>query len=103
MVLQNIVLLSDIRVDELMRPRTRFLSFRPPVSLSDLEGKVPPSGYLLVTEPDSEEVVAAITLGSLSNVPTEHLDSATRPAVAGGCCGASRSVPTHPACGTSPA
>ena len=72
-VLQNIVSLSAIRVDELMRPRTRFLSFRPPVSLSDLGGSLPPSGYLLVTEPESEEVAAAIALRSLSSVPTEGL------------------------------
>ena len=73
-VLQNIVSLSEIRADELMRPRTQFLSFRPPVALSDLGGRLPPSGYLLVTEPDSEEVAAAIALRELSNVPTEHLE-----------------------------
>ena len=73
-VLQRIVLLSDIRADELMRPRIQFLSFRPPVSLSDLKGRIPPSGYLLVTEPDSDEVAAAIALRTLSNIPTEHLE-----------------------------
>ena len=30
-VLQNIVSLSEVRVDELMRPRRQFLAFRPPV------------------------------------------------------------------------
>ena len=73
-VLQNIVSLSEIRADELMRPRTQFLSFRPPVALADLEGRLPPSGYLLVTEPDSDEVAAAIALLDLSNVPTERLE-----------------------------
>ena len=73
-VLQNIVLLSEIRVDELMRPRTQFLSFRPPVSLADLEGRMPPSGYMLVTEPDSDDVAAAITLRNLSSIPTGHLE-----------------------------
>ena len=43
-VLQNIVLLSEIRADELMRPRTQFLLFRPPVSLADLRGRAPRSG-----------------------------------------------------------
>ena len=73
-VLQNIVLLSEIRVDELMRPRTRFLSFRPPVSLANLEGRMPPSGYMLVTESDSDDVAAAITLRNLSSIPTGHLE-----------------------------
>ena len=74
MVLQSIVSLSELRVDELMRPRVQFLAFRPPVSLADLDGRMPPSGYLLVTEPDSDEVAGAIPLRSLSSVPTEHLE-----------------------------
>jgi len=73
-VLESIVSLSEIRADELMRPRTQFLTFAPPVSLADLEGRVPPSGYLLVTEPDSDEVAGAIALRRLSSVPTENLE-----------------------------
>jgi Mg2+/Co2+ transporter CorB len=73
-VLQNIVSLSDMRVDELMRPRPHYRSFRPPLSLADLEGHLPPSGYLLVTEPDSDEVAAAIPILQLSEVPQEHLE-----------------------------
>lgn len=73
-VLQNIVMLSEIRVDELMRPRNSCRIFRPPVALSDLKGKMPPSGYLLVTEPESDEIAKAMPLKSLSQVPTEHLD-----------------------------
>ena len=73
-VLRNIVSLSEIRVDELMRPRIQFKSFRPPVALSDLQGQLPPSGYLLVTEPDSEEVAAALALNELSELPDEHLE-----------------------------
>ena len=46
-----------------MRPRTQFLAFRPPVSLADLEGQMPRSGYLLVTEPESDEVASATTKG----------------------------------------
>ena len=80
-VLQAIVSLADMRVDELMRPRTRFLSFRPPVALADLGGKMPPSGYLLVTESNTEEVVAAIDLESLSNIPEHHLEHHAEPVV----------------------
>ena len=61
-VLKNIVQLSDIRADEWMRPRSHYQVFRPPVSLADLEGKVPPSGYLLIAEPDSDELEYAVRL-----------------------------------------
>lgn len=74
LVLQNIVALSEIRVDELMRPRNSCRTFRPPVVLADLKGQMPSSGYLLVTEPDSEEIAKAIPLKSLSRVPSEHLE-----------------------------
>ncbi len=80
-VLQRIVSFSEIRADELMRPRTAFLAFHPPVALADLGGRLPPSGYLLVTEPDSDEVSAAIALKRLSNVPTEHLEEYAEPVV----------------------
>ncbi len=80
-VLQNIVLLSEIRADELMRPRTRFRSFRPPVSPADLENTMPTSGYLLVTEPESDEVAAAVDLRSLCGMPREHLEYHAKPVV----------------------
>jgi len=80
-VLRSIVSLSEIRADELMRPRTRFLTFRPPVALADLQGRLPPSGYLLVTEPESDEVAGAIALRHLSHVPTERLEAYAEPAV----------------------
>ena len=73
-VLNNIVSLSEMRVEELMRPRTRYLAFRPPVKLTDLNGQLTPSGYLLVTEPDSDEIDGAIPLRYLSDMPTEHLE-----------------------------
>ncbi|MBN1908151.1 MAG: DUF21 domain-containing protein [Pirellulales bacterium] len=80
-ILQSIVLLSEIRADELMRPRTRFRCFQPPVALADLEGWLPPSGYLLVSETDTDEVASAIDLKSLSNLPTEHLEHHAEPVV----------------------
>ncbi len=78
-VLRNIVALSDYRVDELMRPRARLLSFRPPIHLSDLRAAPPRSGYVLVTEADSDEVVGAISLGSLAEVPERHLERLAEP------------------------
>jgi len=79
--LRNIVLLSDIRAEEWMRPRTQFQAFRPPVMFADLNGTMTPSGYLLITEPDSEEVDAAIHLKELADVPQEHLEYYAEPVV----------------------
>ena len=76
-VLENIVLLSETRVDELMRPRVQTETFRPPVTVEELRKRYPPSGYLLVTESDSDEVAAAVCLTDLSDVPAEHLEHKT--------------------------
>ena len=80
-VLENIVDLSEMRVDESMRPRGQFRSFSPPVNLNDMEGEMTPSGYLLVTEPNSDVVTAAIHLTNLSEVPAEHLEHLAEPVI----------------------
>lgn len=72
--LGNIVQLSDLTAEELMRPRTLYRAFTPPVSLEDLGGELPASGYLLVAEQESEEIVAAIPLKLLSTIPRHHLE-----------------------------
>lgn len=77
--LQNMIALSDIRVDEWMRPRTQFRSFTPPVALADLRGQLPPSGYLLITEPASEEVARALRLRELRFPPAAHLERLAKP------------------------
>lgn len=79
--LQNIVLLSDLTAEELMRPRTLYRKFTPPVHLSDLEGEFPRSGYLLVTEPESEEIAGAIALKLLSTIPRHNLEHFASPVV----------------------
>ena len=61
-VLRRIVSLSDANVQEFMRPRKQFKQFRPPVRREDLGGKVPPSGFILVTEEQGDEIVSALDL-----------------------------------------
>ncbi|MCA9266948.1 MAG: DUF21 domain-containing protein [Planctomycetales bacterium] len=78
-VLQNIVQLSETRVDELMRPRMQTVTFRAPVSVADLKRQYPPSGYLLVTEADSDEVAQAALLADMSDVPQTHLEHKAEP------------------------
>ncbi len=80
-MLESIVLLSDIRAEELMRPRTQFLSYHPPVTLADLKARPPSGGYLLVTEADSEEVAAAIALDDVWRIPDGPLDLLAEPVI----------------------
>jgi CBS domain containing-hemolysin-like protein len=80
-VLESVVLLSDIRAEELMRPRTQFHSYHPPVTLADLKARPPTGGYLLVTERDSEEVAAAIALDDIWRMPDGPLDLMAEPVI----------------------
>jgi CBS domain containing-hemolysin-like protein len=80
-VLHNIISLSDVRVDEWMRPRTQFMSFRPPVYLRDLEGRLTPSGYLLVTEEDGDEIAGAIALKQMFFATEERLERYAEPVI----------------------
>lgn len=79
-VMRNIVALSSIRVDEWMRPRTQFVTFRPPVSRMDLiRHGMPESGYLLVSETDSLEVSHAIRLSSQYELPEDSIERFAEP------------------------
>ena len=77
-MLQNVVQLSNILVEEWMRPRTQFVNYRPPVSLADLDGEVPASGYLLVTESDTENIEKAIRLDNQYELPDQNLEKLAR-------------------------
>jgi len=81
LALQNIVLLADQRADELMRPRKQYQSFSPPVNLEDLGGRPTRSGYVLVTEADSDEITGAIALNYLPTVPRHHLEKFAQPVI----------------------
>ncbi len=78
-VLTNIIELSDIRVDEWMLPRSQFHSFAPPVSLEHLKAHPPTSGYLLITESDSDEIASSIHLNSLWDVRSDNLEYLAEP------------------------
>jgi len=74
--MQNIVALSDMEAAELMRPRSWLKTFRPPISfeqiLIELNGTLPRSGYCLLTEPDSDEIVSALSLTRLTATSLEN-------------------------------
>jgi len=79
-VLQNVVNLSDIRVDEWMRPRSQLVVHQPPLTLADLHGELPVSGYLLISEEDSDEIEKALQVDQLVEFKSlERLDAHAEP------------------------
>jgi putative hemolysin len=80
-VLHNILDLSEISVEEVMRPRGTYLSLPSPVHLSDLNGQVPEGGYLVVQQTGSEEITGAIPLTEFADFPDTPLDQAAEDVV----------------------
>jgi CBS domain containing-hemolysin-like protein len=76
--LNNIVLLSDIKVDEWMRPRNQFQTFYPPISRADLNGVIPSGGYVLIGDSASREITAAIHLENVAVLPTDGIEELSR-------------------------
>lgn len=76
--LRGIVSLSDSEAVEMMRPRMRFRMFKPPVSLADLGGEMTPSGYLLITDEQGDDVMSAINLVEATQLPSENLEQVAK-------------------------
>jgi putative hemolysin len=75
-ILHNILDLSEIRVEEVMRPRGSYAALPAPIHAADLGGKMPPGDYVAVVQPGSDDVEAAIALSSFSLIATDRLDEA---------------------------
>jgi len=80
-MLHNVLDLSEIPAEEIMRPRGTYLSLPPPIHLADLFGEVREAGYVLVQDPDSGEVESAIPLAEFSTVPETHFERAAEDVV----------------------
>jgi len=75
-LLHNILDLSEITVEEVMRPRGTFFAAQAPLSLSDFKGEVPPGDYVAIYAEGSDEIVGAVPLATFSHIPAENLDGA---------------------------
>ena len=73
-VLHSILDLSEMTVEEIMRPRGTYVSLPPPIHLADLRREVPPGDYLLVQNPETEDIEGAIALANLATLPEQHLE-----------------------------
>ncbi len=78
-VLRNIVQLSSLPAQEWMRPRKRFRAFQPPVDIEQLRNATWDQGYVLLTDPDGDEIAAAVDVDSLSEVRVHHLEMQATP------------------------
>jgi putative hemolysin len=72
-ILHNILDLSDIAAEEVMRPRGTYPACRAPVRLLDLAARMPASDYVAVVCEGSDDVESAIALASFSMIDPGHL------------------------------
>jgi putative hemolysin len=79
--LQQLVSLSSIRCDEWMRPRGSLDVLRAPVHLADLKGELPKHGYLLLLDPEEEEITSWIAVRDFVRVPQKNLEHHAEPVI----------------------
>lgn len=73
-VLSRIISLTEYEVKEWMQPRGHFKPLRPPIRLEDLGHVNPADDYVLITEPDSDEIAAALALHDIQALSSLHLE-----------------------------
>ena len=75
-VLHNILNLSEIPVEEVMRPRGTYRTVRAPVHLSDLANSPIPADYLVLHGAEGDDVVGAVPLASFTVLARKNLELA---------------------------
>jgi putative hemolysin len=80
-VLHNILDLSEIPIEEVMRPRGTFLALAPPINLARLKDTNRTADYLIVLAADGETPDGAVPLGQFATFPDEHLEAAAEPVI----------------------
>ena len=81
LLLHNILDLSEIPVEEVMRPRGTYQAVRAPVHLDALRGRSFTSDYVIVVDANGDDVVGTISLKRFTTVPQKHLEKAAEPIV----------------------
>jgi CBS domain containing-hemolysin-like protein len=80
-ILHNILDLSEITAEEIMRPKGTYAAYRPPICPADFGEKIPPGDYVAVLGEESEDVEAVIALWRFIAVPSKRLDLAAEEVV----------------------
>lgn len=74
-VLHNVLDLSEILVEEVMRPRVTYTGFDPPVAFEAVRTQIPRTSYLVVNESGSDDVAGVIRLGTQTELPARNLET----------------------------
>ena len=80
-MLRRILDLSDMKAEELMRPRGSFPTLSIPVSLADLQALDPLPDYLLMTDPHDETVRKALAIKDLTALPETNIEKSAEDVV----------------------
>lgn len=80
-VLHNILDLSEITVEEVMRPRGNYTTWPSPVHLPDVEGKLLQTDYLYLRDAGPDEIRGAVPLRSLAVIPAQNIDVTSEPVI----------------------
>ena len=80
-ILGRIVELTEMKAEELMRPRGTYPVLQPPIELKELVGLTQEFPYLLISEGESESLVGAIPLAEMSAFPKTNLESSAEAVV----------------------
>lgn len=75
-VLHNILNLSEIQAEEVMRPRGTYRAIAAPVHLSDLADTPIPADYLVILAEEGDDVVGAVPLASFTVLARKNLENA---------------------------
>ena len=80
-VLHNILDISEIAVEEIMRPRGSYQTHVPPIRATQLHRRDEHCDYLIVASPNSEDIEGVITLATVVSLPTEHIEAVAEPVI----------------------
>ena len=80
-VLHNILDISEIAVEEIMRPRGSYQTHVPPIRAAQLHLRDEHCDYLIVASPNSEDIDGVVTLATVVSLPTEHIESVAEPVI----------------------
>jgi putative hemolysin len=75
-VLHNILNLSEIAAEEVMRPRGTYRAVAAPVHLEDLADTPIPADYLVILAEEGDDVIGAVPLASFTVLAKQNLENA---------------------------
>lgn len=80
-VLHRVLDLSETTAEEMMRPRGRYIVWKPPVHRRDLLGQLKSADYLYIRDQEPETIRAAAALATCSTLPEQNLETLATPVV----------------------